>query len=175
LISIVNDLESISSIESGNFDLHKEKFDIVNLVKDVYELQEYRAEKKKISLELKKKNYPEIWVYGDKKRIFQVLTNLVANSINYGKEGGKTVISFNEYDKNYIIDVKDNGIGISEEHLSRIFERFYRVDKSRSRKQGGTGLGLAIVKHLIEAHNQTINIRSELGKGTSIAFTLKKV
>ncbi len=113
-------------------------------------------------------------VFADKQRIFQLISNLVLNSINYGKNNGQTSISFYDMDKVILIQVKDNGVGIAENELHRIFERFYRVDKSRSRDQGGTGLGLAIVKHIIEAHNQTINVNSTSGKGTSFTFTLQK-
>jgi two-component system phosphate regulon sensor histidine kinase PhoR len=114
-------------------------------------------------------------VYADKKRIFEVLNNLIINSITYGKEAGSTKISFSEMGDNILIDVTDDGIGILEKDRSRIFERFYRADRSRSRHHGGTGLGLAIVKHIIEAHNQTINVRSSEKKGSSFVFTLEKI
>ncbi len=133
-----------------------------------------RARKRGIKLILDKEYDDPIWVVADKKRIFQALTNLVANSINYGKEGGRTRVSFMDMNENILLEVNDNGIGISKQDIPRVFERFYRVDKSRSREQGGTGLGLAIVKHIIEAHNQTINVSSSLNEGTSFVFTLKK-
>jgi two-component system phosphate regulon sensor histidine kinase PhoR len=113
-------------------------------------------------------------VRADRKRILEVLDNLAGNSIKYGKEGGQTVISFLDMDDTIMVDLTDDGIGISEKDLPRIFERFFRTDKSRSREMGGTGLGLAIVKHIIEAHNQTINVQSKLGEGTSFSFTLQK-
>jgi two-component system phosphate regulon sensor histidine kinase PhoR len=114
-------------------------------------------------------------VRADKEKIRTVLTNLMLNSIKYGKEGGRTKVSFYDMDENYLIEVSDNGVGIEEQHISRLFERFYRVDKHRSRAQGGSGLGLAIVKHIIEAHDQTINVRSAPGVGSTFSFTLKKV
>ncbi|NOZ47343.1 MAG: sensor histidine kinase [Chlorobi bacterium] len=175
LISIVKDLDSISKLEYGELLLKKDKFDINSLVSDVVEMQELRAKKKKIDLKISHTTAGSLIVEADKNLIAQVVTNLIVNSINYGKEKGWVKINYFEYDKNIIIEISDNGIGISEEHLSRIFERFYRVDQSRSRELGGTGLGLSIVKHIIEAHHQTINISSELNKGTSVAFTLKKM
>jgi len=114
------------------------------------------------------------FVNADKERIFQVVSNLILNSINYGRKGGKTEVNLYDMDNRILVEIKDNGIGIAEEDLPRIFERFFRADKSRSREQGGTGLGLAIVKHLIEAHGQRINVRSALGKGTVFTFTLEK-
>jgi two-component system phosphate regulon sensor histidine kinase PhoR len=113
-------------------------------------------------------------VRGDKKRITEVMNNLITNSINYGEKGGKTTVSFADMGENLLVDVTDTGIGLEEDEIPRIFERFYRTDKSRSRDRGGTGLGLAIVKHIIEAHNQTISVRSEPGTGSSFSFTLKK-
>lgn len=114
-------------------------------------------------------------LWADKEKIRTVLTNLIENSIKYGTQGGRTKVSFYDMDENYLIEVSDNGVGIEEQHISRLFERFYRVDKHRSRAQGGSGLGLAIVKHIIEAHSQTINVRSALGVGSTFSFTLKKV
>ncbi len=175
MISIVEDLEIIARLESGELKLEKEKFDIVRLVEEVIEIQEMRAQKKKIKLQIKGSPDRKIFVRADKKRIYEVLNNLITNSIVYGVDGGKTTISFNDMGDNILIDVSDNGIGIPAEDIHRIFERFYRVDRSRSRHHGGTGLGLSIVKHIIEAHNQTINVRSSQEKGSSFAFTLKKV
>ena len=175
LISIVEDLESISKLESKVLKLVIEKVNIVQLVNEVFEAQEIRAKNRGIKLVFDKDYDSPIWVLADKKRVFQALTNLIVNSINYGKEGGRTKVSFMYMYENVLIEVNDNGMGISKEDIPRIFERFYRVDKSRSREQGGTGLGLAIVKHIIEAHNQTINVRSNLNEGTSFLFTLKKI
>lgn len=174
LISIVNDLESISRLESGELKLIKSSFDIVRLVEDVFEDHEMLAMERSISLSFV--NYPEkpVVVYADKQRILEVLNNLVVNSIKYGKQGGKTKVDFMDMDDQVLIEVRDNGIGIKEQDLPRIFERFYRTDKSRSRDIGGTGLGLSIVKHIIEAHKQTINVSSKFGEGSSFNFTLQK-
>jgi two-component system phosphate regulon sensor histidine kinase PhoR len=172
LISIVEDLETISRHEAGELKLEKEYFDIVHLVEEVFEAQEIRAKKRNTQLIFDKKYKKPIIVYADKMKIFQVLTNLITNSIYYGKIGGKTRVSFSEVNKRILVEVHDNGIGIAPADISRVFERFYRVDKSRSREQGGTGLGLAIVKHIIEAHKETIQVKSRLNKGTSFFFTL---
>jgi|SRR3954465_16077269 len=173
MITIVDDLEAISQLETGELQLEPERFDIVALSKDILNSLEMKATGKGIMLSLEGEREP-IFVWGDRFRIRQVITNLVVNSIKYGKEYGETKISFYENFDLIQIEVNDNGIGISKEHLPRLFERFYRVDKSRSREQGGTGLGLAIVKHIIEAHDQTITASSEEGKGTTFAFTLVK-
>lgn len=174
MISIVEDLEIISRLESGELTLVKEQFNIVRLVEEVFENHEMRAQKRKIKLSIKGGAERSIMVNADKKRIFEVLNNLIINSITYGKDAGNTIISFSEMGENILIDVTDDGIGIPIRDRSRIFERFYRVDRSRSRHHGGTGLGLAIVKHIIEAHNQTINVRSSDKKGSSFVFTLEK-
>jgi len=172
LISIVEDLETISRHESGEMKLELESFNIANLVEEVFEAQEIRAKKRGIHLEFEKSHKKPIVVFADKMKIFQVLTNLIANSIYYGKPEGKTIVSFSKTKEKVFIEVQDNGIGIAEEDIPRIFERFYRVDKSRSREQGGTGLGLAIVKHIIEAHHETIRVKSKLNKGSSFIFSL---
>ena len=138
------------------------------------EALELQAKKQNIKLHLGKKYDKPILVKADKFRIRQVLVNLITNSIKYGKEDGKTSVSINLFDEQVIVEIKDNGIGIAEKHLPRLFERFYRVDKGRSREQGGTGLGLAIVKHIIEAHGQTIDVSSEVNEGTTMSFTLKR-
>ncbi|MCF8335024.1 MAG: sensor histidine kinase [Bacteroidales bacterium] len=174
MISIVEDLEAITKLESGELTLNYETFDIVSLMKDVFETQELKAKEKDTRLTFDSKYDKPIKVYADKERIFQLASNLIVNSINYGKNNGKTTVSFMDMGDNILIEVTDNGLGIEQKDIPRIFERFYRVDKSRSREQGGTGLGLAIVKHVIEAHNQTINVRSTPGKGSSFAFTLSK-
>ena len=174
MISIVEDLESISRLESGEVKPHFENFDIVKLVEDVFESLEMRAREKGIRLSFAANYNKPVKVTADRKRILDVVNNLVINSINYGKKNGKTIVAFMDMGKNVLVDVTDDGIGIAEKDLPRIFERFYRTDKSRSRDQGGTGLGLSIVKHIIEAHNQTINVRSRLDKGSSFVFTLKK-
>jgi len=175
MIAIVEDLEEISHLESGELQLHFTKFDIVALFRDVFDFLEIKARKKKNHLHFGGQYDKPIWVSADKKKIRQVLINLIDNSIKYGKdEGGYTEVSFFDMDENILVEVTDNGEGITKESVPRIFERFYRTDKGRSREMGGTGLGLAIVKHIIEAHKQTINARSSLGVGTTFAFTIKK-
>jgi two-component system phosphate regulon sensor histidine kinase PhoR len=174
LINIMQELDVINRIETGQMQLNKTTFNIVSLIEELFESFELTAENKQINLRVQAPVAGKIMVFADRKRISQVLTNLIANSINYGREGGETVISCSHLPGLILVEVKDTGIGISAEALPRIFERFYRVDKHRSREHGGSGLGLAIVKHFIEAHDQSINVRSELGKGTTFTFTLDK-
>ncbi len=174
MISIVEDLESISRLESGELKLVMEEFDIVKLVDEVFEMLEIRAKQKDIKLHFAANYNKPIRVIADRRRIQEVMNNLLINSISYGKKQGKTTVSFMDMGEIILVDVSDNGIGIPEKDMPRIFERFYRTDRSRSRDQGGTGLGLSIVKHIIEAHNQTINVRSVPDKGSSFAFTMKK-
>jgi two-component system phosphate regulon sensor histidine kinase PhoR len=174
MIQIIDDLETISQLEIGTLELDLEIYDIAQQVKDALDALEFQASKQHIKLQLSKKYDKPILVKADKFRIRQVLVNLITNSIKYGKQNGKTTISISFFDEQVIIEIKDNGIGISEKHLPRLFERFYRVDKGRSREQGGTGLGLAIVKHIIEAHNETIDVVSHVNEGTAITFTLKR-
>ncbi len=174
MISIVNDLEAITRLESGELKLDYTNFNIVESFVEVFETQELRAKEKGIELRFNTNYDKPIWVHADKEQIDHLISNLIVNSINYGKDYGCSTISFLDMDENILIEITDDGLGISEEDIPRIFERFYRVDKSRSRNAGGTGLGLAIVKHIIEAHNQTINVRSSLENGTSFAFTLRK-
>lgn len=174
MISIIEDLESISKLEAGELDIKLEDFNLFQLIEDVFDSHEIRAANKNIELKLNKAGNKQLMVKGDKHRLFQVFSNLIGNSISHGKQGGKTSVNYYDMDKRYLIEVKDNGVGIKPEDIPRIFERFYRADKSRSREQGGTGLGLAIVKHLIEAHNQTINVTSSYGKGTGFTITLDK-
>lgn len=172
MIGIIDDLESISQLEAGQLELEFERFDIVQLTKEIFKAEEMKATSKGIMLNLL--DSEEVFVQADKFRIRQVLTNLVVNSIKYGKEYGETKVKFYDIGEQMRIELSDNGIGISEKHLPRLFERFYRVDKHRSREQGGTGLGLAIVKHILEAHNQTITVMSTQGVGSVFSFTLKK-
>ncbi len=174
LCTIVEDLEAISKLESGEMALEQRSFDIHELTKDVFESQELRAREKNIRLSFKEGSDRPVYVYADKERIRQVVVNLIVNSIKYGRQDGTTVVGFYDMDKNILVEITDTGIGIEPQHLPRVFERFYRVDNSRSREQGGTGLGLAIVKHLIEAHKQNINVRSSFGVGSTFTFTLKK-
>lgn len=173
LQSIVEDLEEISKLESGKLVLDIRKFDIRELVREVFQDVNVIAEERGIEL-LMDDNQSPLYVMADSSTIRQVLTNLIINSLKYGDKGGKTRIDFFDIDKNILIEISDDGIGISEEHLKHLFDRFYRVDSSRSRTQGGSGLGLSIVKHIIEAHNQTINVRSTEGEGSTFGFTLKK-
>ena len=163
LINIVNDLDTISKLENSMNKLNLEKFDIVALAKEIAEQAEIEADKKHIRISVKGvENLPSpFWVLADKHYIGQVLVNLIINSIRYGKEGGQTRIRFRDMLDKILVEVEDNGLGIGKEDLPRIFERFYRTDKGRSREQGGTGLGLAIVKHIIEAHGERISVRSE--------------
>jgi len=175
LIYIVKDLDMITQLESGTLRLDIEPFDIVQLVQNVFDLLEMKAAKKKITLTFDMDYKKPIMVKGDKERLQQVLSNLIVNSIKYGHENGTTEVSIENLIKNkVIVRVTDNGEGIAKVHLPRLFERFYRVDKSGSRKEGGSGLGLAIVKHIIEAHNEKIYIESELGIGSEFSFTLEK-
>jgi len=171
MINIIDDLETISQLESGAMILDYEKFDIISLINEVFEQMELSAKSKNIKLILES-NKSHYLVNADKFRIRQVLINLISNSIKYGKENGITKVTLQNENQKIIVSVADNGIGIEEKHLPRIFERFYRVDKGRSREQGGTGLGLAIVKHIIEAHKQTISVQSKIGEVTTFTFTL---
>lgn len=175
MVAIVEDLEEISMLESGEIQIQPERFDILELTRDVMEFLEMKARKRRVKLHFNHHYERPLYVKADSKRIRQVLINLVDNGIKYSKESnGRVKISFYDMDENILIELADNGIGIAEENLPRLFERFYRTDKARSREMGGTGLGLAIVKHILESHNQTINVRSTYGIGTTFGFTLKK-
>ncbi len=174
LIELVDELTDINVLQGKNPPLDYEKFDIVKLTDEVFELVENKALKQKISLKFKQQNSKNVMVNADKAKIRQVLINLVVNAIKYGDVEGIVEVGFYDMDQNILIEVSDNGQGIAEEHLPRLFERFYRTDKGRSRDQGGNGLGLAIVKHIVEAHHQIINVRSTLGIGSTFGFTLQK-
>lgn len=175
LVSIVKDLDMIAKLETEGMKMNFEVFNILELVQNVFDLFEMRAKKKNITLQFDRVHEFPVFVMGDIERIEQVLINLVVNSIKYGKPNGTTSIGIDSYnEQKYIIKVIDNGEGIKQEHLSRLFERFYRVDQSRSRDQGGSGLGLSIVKHIIEAHNETILLKSVYGEGSEFSFTLEK-
>ncbi|MCX8080600.1 MAG: ATP-binding protein [Bacteroidia bacterium] len=174
MINIIDDLETINQLDTGELNMDFEKVDIARLTKDIYSQLELMSSKKNIQLKFDKKYDKPIYVYADEYRIRQVLVNLITNSIKYGKVNGETVVSFSFYDDKVFISVKDNGVGIEEVHLPRLFERFYRVDKGRSREQGGTGLGLAIVKHIVEAHNSSISVKSKVGEGSEFTFYLKR-
>ena len=172
LISIIEDLEILANLESDELLMDVTDWDLIDLVNELFEFFEIKSSEKNIKLSLDS-NFDSFFVLADKEKINQVLVNLISNSIKYGKEGGSIIIKIEKKEKNSLIHVVDDGIGISSENISRVFERFYRVDKGRSRSQGGTGLGLAIVKHIIEAHEQKIDISSQVNKGTTISFTLK--
>lgn len=171
---LIKDLDEISKLESGAVPLNIKKFDITVLIKEVLELMELEAEKHQIHLLFKHKYDVPTFVMADRDKIRQVLVNLISNSIKYGKEKGTTFVTVFEMHEQILIEVTDDGIGIEEKNLKRLFERFYRTDFSRSRNIGGSGLGLAIVKHIIEAHNQGINVRSTPGIGSTFGFTLEK-
>ena len=174
MITIVEDLQTITQFETGELVLDIESFDILALAKDVCDTMDMRAKTRNISLIVREMDNVSFLVSGDRFRLRQVLANLVVNSIKYGKEGGETKIQLRDNGNFIMVEVSDNGIGIDKKHLSRLFERFYRVDKSRSRDQGGSGLGLAIVKHIIEAHDQHINVMSTAGIGSVFSFNLPK-
>ncbi len=174
LITIVDDLETISKLESGKLLLDVGQFDIKDLALEVFESLELIAAENKIKLVLKDGANQGFQVRADREYIRQVLDNLILNSIKYGKRRGMTKVGFYDMDSNILIEIADNGIGIEKPHLKHVFDRFYRVDKSRSREVGGSGLGLSIVKHIVEAHNQTINVRSTPGLGSTFGFTLEK-
>ena len=175
LARLVDDLDEISKLESGRIPIVQETFVMQELVKEVYEEMQLRAAEKNVQLEIKKGTERPISVNADKTKIRQVLVNLIENAIKYGPENATITTGVYEIDgKHVFTEVSDEGPGIAEEHLPRIFERFYRADRSRSRAIGGTGLGLAIVKHIIEAHGQTVNVRSKVGVGSSFGFTLEK-
>ncbi|MGV3767174.1 MAG: sensor histidine kinase [Chitinophagaceae bacterium] len=173
LVNLMNDLDEISKLERGEQALYKQNFVIQDLTKEVFESLSIKTNEKGIKCSIKKGCEPPLTVFADKEKIRQVLINLVENATKYGRPGGTIVASmYNTDGKHVLIEISDDGLGIEEEHLIRIFERFYRTDKARSRDKGGTGLGLAICKHIVEAHGQTIHVRSKIDVGTTIGFTL---
>jgi len=175
LIYIIKDLDLITQLESSTMNLKISSFNIVDLITDIFGQLEIKSKEKNIKLFFDKKYEEEILVEADKVRIEQVITNLLVNSINYGSENGSTEVSISVLtEKKIIVRMTDNGEGISKEHIPRLFERFYRVDVSRSRSHGGSGLGLAIVKHIVDAHNENIFVNSEPGVGSEFSFTLQK-
>jgi two-component system phosphate regulon sensor histidine kinase PhoR len=174
MISIVEDLESITKLESGEVKLKMEIFNLTRLIEEVFEFEMREATERRISMTLSIKANKPVTVKADRKRIFEVFSNLIGNGIKYGKKGGNINIVLYDMNETIMVEVSDDGIGIEKKDLLRIFERFYRVDKSRSRMAGGTGLGLSIVKHIIEAHKQTIHVKSQIDKGTSFTFMLEK-
>jgi two-component system phosphate regulon sensor histidine kinase PhoR len=176
MIDIINDLEAISKLESGDLKLNFETFDIVAITRDAVDLLEVKAKKKKNTISFVTGADKPIYVYADKEKIRQVLSNLIDNALKYGrKKSGTTNLGFFDMDENILIEITDDGMGIKKENLQRLFERFYRTEEARELEKSGTGLGLSIVKHIIEAHQQTINVRSTVGVGSTFGFTLKKV
>lgn len=172
---IVEELDMISRFESNKIQIEPKPFDLVELIHETFQATELTSKEKGISFYIRSDMPNQYLVNADRDKVKQVFINLLINSVKYGQKNGNTVVSFYSMDdKSCLIEVTDNGIGIAENHLPRLFERFYRVDSSRSRDEGGTGLGLAIVKHIIEAHNQTINVRSTMDVGSTFAFTLER-
>jgi two-component system phosphate regulon sensor histidine kinase PhoR len=170
----MNDLDEISTLERGEQLLYKQNFIVQDLIREIFESLSIKTHNKNVRTSIKKGCESPITVFADKEKIRMVLTNLVENATKYGKNGGIIVASIYKIDeKNVLIEISDDGIGIEEEHLLRIFERFYRTDAARSRDKGGTGLGLAICKHIVEAHGQSIHVRSRPDVGTTIGFTLE--
>ncbi|MEJ7694049.1 ATP-binding protein [Daejeonella sp.] len=175
LAFFIKDLDSISKLESGEIPVEFEKFDLSELIVEVIESLELKAKKYNITMEFKEKYNSATWVNADREKIRQVFVNLIDNSFKYGNNPGTTAIKIFELHDQILVEITDDGSGIEEKYLSRLFERFYRTDKSRSREIGGSGLGLAIVKHIIEAHQQTITVRSTENIGSTFGFTLKRV
>ena len=173
MADILEDLDQIMKLEVNRVEIKKEPFDIVKLTNDIISSFEEQAMEKAVVVQLAQK-YEPIYVNADKAKIAQVFTNLIANSINYSKEEGETTIRFYSVNQTLMTEVTDNGVGIAEKDMPRLFERFYRVEQSRNRNEGGSGLGLAICKHIIEAHNESITVKSELGVGSIFSFSLKK-
>ena len=172
---LLEDLDVITKMEAGNLDIELVSFDLLDIIRETIESLEPKAKRNNIDLSvIRGMDASKVMVKGDAAKLVQVLTNLIVNSINYGKEGGRTEVRYYDADDTVLVEVADSGIGIREEDLPRVFERFYRVDKSRSRHAGGSGLGLAICKHIIETHGQTINVRSTYGEGSTFSFTLEK-
>ena len=174
MIYIVEDLDAITKLEGGKIEIEEEPVDVIELILDVVDQLEMKAKKRNVNVVVEDPRLERYMVEADIEKIKQVLINLMVNAIKYGKEGGEVLVRTFDMDENVLVEIADNGNGIPQKHLSKIFERFYRVDKSRDREQGGSGLGLSIVKHIIEAHNQSINVRSTIGTGSTFSFTLKK-
>jgi two-component system phosphate regulon sensor histidine kinase PhoR len=173
LLALIKDLDQIALFESGSVPLHPERFDLLELTRKSMEILEPLATEKGVTLSLRG-DERSVMVEADKGKIEQVVNNLLLNSIIYGKEGGESTVRYYDMEDNILIEIADNGVGIAKQHLPRVFERFFRVDSSRSRNSGGSGLGLAICKHIIESHHQTISVRSTEGIGSTFSFTLKK-
>lgn len=175
LVAVIKDLDMIAKLENDGMKLNLGIFNILELIQNVFDMLEMKAKKRNISLTFDKIYEFPVFVKGDVEKIEQVLINLVVNSIKYGKPNGTTIVGVDNYnDKKFIVKIIDNGEGIKKENISRLFERFYRVDQSRSREQGGSGLGLSIVKHIVEAHDENILLKSTFGEGSEFSFTLEK-
>ena len=174
MTKIVEDLDVITKFESERIKLDLKNFDVILLAKEIIDDLEIKANARSIKLVFNKDYRDSIMTIGDRDKVAQVFQNLITNAISYSNDGKQVEIRFFDIEDNVLIEVSDQGLGIEEKHLSRLFERFYRVEKSRARHQGGTGLGLAIVKHIVEAHDQTINVRSTIGEGSTFSFTLRK-
>ena len=174
MIHIVEDLDQITKLEAGTIDIEAEPVDMFELIQEVVDQLEMKAKKRNVNLVVKNQQKGRFLVQVDAEKIKQVLINLIENAIKYGKEGGEVICRMYSMGEQVLVEIADDGNGIPSEHLNKVFERFYRVDISRDRGLGGSGLGLSIVKHIIEAHNQTINIRSTEGEGCTFSFTLKK-
>ena len=175
LVAVIKDLDMIAKLENDGMKINIAVFNILELIQNVFDMLEMKAKKRNITLKFDRIYEFPVFVKGDAEKIEQVLINLVVNSIKYGKPNGTTIVVVDTYnEKKFIIKVNDNGEGIKQQHLPRLFERFYRVDQSRSREQGGSGLGLSIVKHIIEAHDETILLKSTYGEGSEFSFTLEK-
>lgn len=174
MIHIVEDLDEITKLEGGKVELEEKPVDIVDVIIDLIDQLEMKAKKRGVTLTVRHPQKGKFWVEVDVEKIKQVFINLIVNAIKYGRENGEVIIRTYDMDRQVLVEVADDGNGIPKKHLNKIFDRFYRVDKSRDRDKGGSGLGLSIVKHIVEAHGQTINVRSTEGKGTTFSFTLKK-
>ena len=175
LVAVTKDLDMIAKLETDGLKIDKEVFNILEIIQNVFDLVEMKAKKRNIILKFDRIYEFPVFVIGDIEKTEQVLINLVVNSIKYGKPGGTTIVTADDYDHNkFVIRVIDNGEGIKQQHFPRLFERFYRVDQSRSREQGGSGLGLSIVKHIVEAHQQNVLLKSTFGKGSEFSFTMEK-
>ncbi len=174
MTNVIQDMDTITQIESGTLDLALENFNINQVVGNVFFELEEKALDKGIAMELRNNGKETIMVHADRSKVTQILYNLIINSIYYGSDNGKTIVEITPNKTKIYIKVIDNGPGIEPQHLSRLFERFYRVEKSRVRNKGGSGIGLAIVKHIVEGHKQTIKVESVVGKGTTFTFTLPK-
>lgn len=174
MIALIEDLDVISKLESGVIEMNIIKFNIIDLTKEVISSLDLKIKEKNAIVTIQNNLNKPVWVMADTEKISQVLSNLIVNAIKYGKENGEIIVKIFDLDENILIEVADNGQGIEEKHHKRLFERFYRTDRGRARDAGGTGLGLAIVKHIIEAHHQTINLRSTVDVGSTFSFTLQK-